>query len=546
MKQKRDEKIILPKRKSKNRFQRHPVLLIFSLWIVIVVVWFLNTESYCPPSYFPNYDQPVTYTAFLDYHFGDSTLYNPLFACIFSSLSVVLFAFVLRRWWVVLFVVPVMACGGMFTLVQGWCDRTIVEQVDEIKFDNKMYYLSIGDDVAGGMDIYSQILILHECELDSTGCYGRTIAESFSDHDFVHVYLRIEDIQLQVYSDDDLLYRQDSVITNPLPDVSATAISTDNVMHVKRLAERYFDDMQNIAWMKDNVGLVMSSYTGLWTHKFESESFVTQRFPIKSQTELALDTTTNFVATTSSLDPPVTVRKVDDMSVISTIPRSSDVVAFSPDGRFLVTVTDDQLTLYESSTFDQISTLGEIYWIEGLTFSPDSKLMAFRSWEYFDNAARDTVLVWNIEDPLIPQLLRIYELDNLASALTFSPDSRFIAIAFDQKLTDSESQTQIQIFDLESNAHVMTFKRPTVDINTYPRTQYEITSLVWSPDGKLLFSGDIQGNIHIWDTVAEEIVRTIPAHDSRLNVLAMNSTGTILVSGGNDGAIRFYGIPANE
>ena len=71
-------------------------------------------------------------------------------------------------------------------------------------------------------------------------------------------------------------------------------------------------------------------------------------------------------------------------------------------------------------------------------------------------------------------------------------------------------------------------------------------SLAFSPDGALLASGGLEGEILFWDPEQGQLLRTIRSHGGSVNALAFRSDGQVLVSGGTDEFIRQWAIPSGE
>jgi eukaryotic-like serine/threonine-protein kinase len=65
-------------------------------------------------------------------------------------------------------------------------------------------------------------------------------------------------------------------------------------------------------------------------------------------------------------------------------------------------------------------------------------------------------------------------------------------------------------------------------------------SLAYSPDGRFLVSGGQDGILRFWNPAATRALRTIQAHDGRINGLAFNRDGSLLVSGCRDGTAKFW------
>ena len=68
-----------------------------------------------------------------------------------------------------------------------------------------------------------------------------------------------------------------------------------------------------------------------------------------------------------------------------------------------------------------------------------------------------------------------------------------------------------------------------------------LSSLAYSPDGRLLASGARSGNILLWDAATETLLRTLVGHGSWVTSITFSPDGRYIASaGGNDGTLRFW------
>ena len=69
-----------------------------------------------------------------------------------------------------------------------------------------------------------------------------------------------------------------------------------------------------------------------------------------------------------------------------------------------------------------------------------------------------------------------------------------------------------------------------------------ITSIAFSPDGKLLASADRIGNIHLWDAVSGGVVLPLSEHKSAVRSLAWRSDSQVLASCSEDGSVVWWDV----
>ncbi|THU93458.1 tricorn protease domain 2-containing protein [Dendrothele bispora CBS 962.96] len=73
------------------------------------------------------------------------------------------------------------------------------------------------------------------------------------------------------------------------------------------------------------------------------------------------------------------------------------------------------------------------------------------------------------------------------------------------------------------------------------KTTSGIISINLSCDGRTLVSGDVEGNIKLWDLFSgKEVDISIEGHDEQVNSVAFSADGKKIVSGSSDKTIRLW------
>jgi WD40 repeat protein len=73
-----------------------------------------------------------------------------------------------------------------------------------------------------------------------------------------------------------------------------------------------------------------------------------------------------------------------------------------------------------------------------------------------------------------------------------------------------------------------------------------VSCLAFSPDGRLVLSGDRNGGLLLWDVEAGRSVRWLDGHDDAVRGVAFSPTGRHAVSGGDDGATRLWELATGK
>ena len=233
-------------------------------------------------------------------------------------------------------------------------------------------------------------------------------------------------------------------------------------------------------------------------------------------------------------------------------------IEFSPDGKTLASeslLPDETIKLLNVNTGQEYSISSEHpVRTKGLSFSPDSKILASGSYQ--------KIYLWNAETGV--HLSTLGEQINSGKArkfaskilnippseghtdwirtLTFSPNGCFLA-------TGSEDKT-VRLWDL-SKGHEVSFPGRHVDW---------VNALSFSPDSRLLASGSEDGQIKLWDAwnvftrvsngevlkiSMDSEISIVGRHENGVRALGFSSDNRLLASGGEDGTIQLWDVSSN-
>ena len=219
---------------------------------------------------------------------------------------------------------------------------------------------------------------------------------------------------------------------------------------------------------------------------------------------------------------------------------------FSPDGRMLVSVFESfsdstsnfifYMDLWDTASGKHMRTWNN-YWLWGVAFSPDSKMLAWGTSNVYwkDN----NVIVSDAASGRVVHTLSGHE--RRVNSVAFSPDGKTLA-------SGSDDYT-IKLWDVASGGDISTLSNDVTIIAVRSSDiAVPVTNVAFSPDGKTLVSGSqtepdmLFNTITIWNVVNGQKLSSLGGYTGAVFSVAFSPDGEFIVSNSGDGIFRLWGV----
>jgi len=161
--------------------------------------------------------------------------------------------------------------------------------------------------------------------------------------------------------------------------------------------------------------------------------------------------------------------------------------------------------------------------VTSVDFSPDGRILAAGSMD-------GKVVLWNPRDGRRLAVLKGHI--NAVTNVVFSPDGKFLASAGEEIRNGAkgESDQRVRLWEVSTGREVRQFVGH----------EGGVFCVVFSPDGRQIFTGSRDLMIRVWDVRTGRAIRVQRGHSDDVLSLSLSSDGKRLASGGEDGTVRIW------
>jgi WD40 repeat protein/serine/threonine protein kinase len=209
----------------------------------------------------------------------------------------------------------------------------------------------------------------------------------------------------------------------------------------------------------------------------------------------------------------IEIRSLHDRALIATLRNGGeDPIQFSPDGKFLATVRDGGLVLWNTSTWKEGPRLAGA--TVPFVFAQQGQIIVARQ--------GDRLSIWNVETAT--------KTADFPGTVSFHKHLKAIAVSPDGNTVFLGATDQIRSWELKTRSELEPISYPLGTI---------ATSLAVSPEG-LLAAAHINGQVRLWDLKSRQLLHTFESHLSWVSSVVFSPDGSFLASASFDQSISLY------
>jgi WD40 repeat protein len=240
-------------------------------------------------------------------------------------------------------------------------------------------------------------------------------------------------------------------------------------------------------------------------------------------------------------------------------------VAFSPDNRFFLSASIDEISLWNTASGKEMRKMkghrGIVYAVE---FLPGGATAVSSGWDH-------TIRIWDISrgvqiDGFTLKGSRVLAIDVLPGEdlvlCGCSDGSLFLLDYKEGRIVRSYAGNTSHVSTVcfsedgeyflsgggDSVVRLWNTEKGTL-VSTFTGHGANVFALDFSPDGKYIVSGGgflKQAELKLWDIKSGKLLKNLHGHEGAVNFAAFSSDGSTILSGSDDGTIRYWDVATGE
>jgi WD40 repeat protein len=200
-------------------------------------------------------------------------------------------------------------------------------------------------------------------------------------------------------------------------------------------------------------------------------------------------------------------------------------VAFSPDGKSIVSIFSDHLMLWDASNGQLIRAIKGPPASSSVAFSPNGRRI-------ISGSMQGQIGVWDPDTGRNPAYFLGHFsgqwTKNSINAVAYSPDGRSIVTGSTDTTLKLQNSTNGQVS------------------HTLIGHAEEVFAVAFSPDGRTVVSGSADMTIKLWDVATGKEIRTQSGHKGRVSSVAFSPDGRVIASGSWDTTIKLWDAASGQ
>ncbi len=196
--------------------------------------------------------------------------------------------------------------------------------------------------------------------------------------------------------------------------------------------------------------------------------------------------------------------------------RQVENVVFSPDGRFIVSCSQDGTArLWEARSGSAVLVLDRSpYTFNAAAFSPDGSSLATAVWR--------SVVLWDTSTG--EEVGALGDHDGVVLTAVYSPDGRLLASGGRDNI--------VTVWDMSSGARTLALEGHTSAVNF----------VRFSPDGRLLASASQDATVIIWEASTGRPIHVLRAHVGAVSSVSFSPDGNWIATSSSDRRISLWAL----